>query len=107
MGMEVEALQRENRAGGVMMIPIPRAGLLKRVEGLVEAGAVPGVEEIDITLPIGHPVVPLPQGSSYLGFIFARGERPEEVETALREAHRRLHCVILPQMRLSPVGGRR
>jgi biotin carboxylase len=106
MGMEVEALQRENRAGGVMMIPIPRPGLLKRVEGLAEAEAVPGVEEIDITLPIGHPVVPLPQGSSYLGFIFARGERPEEVEAALREAHRRLRFVILPQVRLAPVGSR-
>src|SRR5918912_3101031 len=107
MGMEVEALQRENRAGGVMMIPIPRAGLLKRVEGLAEAEAVPGVEEIDITLPVGHPVVPLPLGSSYLGFIFARGQRLEEVEAALREAHRRLRFVILPQVRLSPIGGRR
>jgi hypothetical protein len=49
---------------------------------------------------MGHPVVPLPQGASYLGFIFARGERPEEVEAALRVAHRRLHFVILPQVRL-------
>jgi biotin carboxylase len=105
MGLEVAALQRENRAGGVMMIPIPRAGMLKRVEGLAEAEAVAGVEEIAITLPLGHPVVPLPQGSSYLGFIFARGERPEEVEAALREAHRRLHFVILPQVRLVPVAG--
>jgi hypothetical protein len=75
------------------------------VEGLAEAEAVPGVEEIDITLPIGHPIVPLPEGSSYLGFIFAQAPRPEEVEVA--PGHRRLHFVIVLKVRLSPVGGRR
>lgn len=105
MGLDVEALQREQRAGGVMMIPIPRAGILKRVEGLQEARVVAGIEEIEITLPLQHPVVPLPEGSSYLGFIFARGETPEEVETALREAHRRLRFVIVPRIKLA-VGSR-
>jgi biotin carboxylase len=96
MGMDIDALQREKRAGGVMMIPIPKAGILKRVEGLEEARAVPGIEEIDITVRPGYPLVPLPEGSSYLGFIFARGEAPAEVEEALRAAHRRLRFVIAP-----------
>lgn len=100
MGMEVGTLQREGRAGGVMMIPIPHAGILKRVEGLEDAQAVPGIEEIDITIQLNHPVTPLPEGASYLGFIFARGERPEDVEAALREAHRRLKFTITPQIRL-------
>ena len=100
MGLDVDALQREGRAGGVMMIPIPGGGILKEVTGLEEARAVPGIEEIDITIAISHPVVPLPEGSSYLGFIFARGERPADVEAALRQAHRHLHFTIVPQIRL-------
>ncbi|MFN8481964.1 MAG: ATP-grasp domain-containing protein [Anaerolineae bacterium] len=100
VGMEIADLQREKRAGGVMMIPIPAAGILKSVEGVDKALSVPGVEEVDITLPLQHPVVPLPEGASYLGFIFARGERPDDVEAALREAHRRLRFTIVPQMRL-------
>lgn len=100
VGMDVTDLQREKRAGGVMMIPIPAAGILKHVEGVADALTVPGVEEVDITLPLQHPVVPLPEGASYLGFIFARGERPAEVEEALREAHRRLRFTIVPHVRL-------
>ena len=100
MGLDVGALQREGRAGGVMMIPIPGAGVMKGVTGLDEARAVPGIEEIDITIAVNHPVVPLPEGSSYLGFIFARGESPAQVEAALREAHRRLHFTIVPHIRL-------
>jgi hypothetical protein len=38
--------------------------------------------------------VPLPEGSTYLGFIFARGDSPQYVEAALREAHRKLRFVI-------------
>lgn len=92
--------ERESRAGGVMMIPIPAAGVLKRVEGVAEAEAVPGVEGIDISIPLNHPVVPLPEGASYLGFIFARADTPEQAEAALREAHRRLRFVIVPHIRL-------
>jgi hypothetical protein len=96
MGLPVPTLQREALAGGVMMIPIPRAGILKRVEGLEEARTVVGVEEIELSIQPNQPVVPLPEGASYLGFIFARGQEPAEVEAALREAHRRLHFVIAP-----------
>lgn len=100
MGLDGAPPRREDRAGGVMMIPIPRAGILRGVEGLEEARAVAGVEEIDITIPVQHPVVPLPEGAQYLGFIFARGQAPEEVEAALREAHRRLRFTIVPELRV-------
>lgn len=92
--------EREGRAGGVMMIPIPTAGVLKQVQGVAEAEAVPGVEGIEISIPLNHPVTPLPEGASYLGFIFARAATPQEVEAALREAHRRLRFVIVPHIRL-------
>ncbi|MGH2409213.1 MAG: ATP-grasp domain-containing protein, partial [Chloroflexota bacterium] len=92
--------ERDPRAGGVMMIPIPGAGVLRAVEGLEEARSVPGIEEIEITLPLKHNLVPLPEGSSYLGFIFARAGSPAEAEAALRAAHRRLRFVVAPHYRL-------
>lgn len=99
-GIEIEGIERENRASGVMMIPIPAAGMLKQVEGVEGAKAVRGIEEIDITIAINHPVIPLPLGNQYLGFIFARGDTPEQVEAALREAHSKLHFEIAPQIQL-------
>lgn len=103
MGLPIASLQREGRAGGVMMIPIPGAGVLKAVEGLEDARAVPCIEEIEITVPLKHTLVPLPEGSTYLGFIFARGARAEEVEAALREAHRRLRFILTPRLALRRV----
>jgi len=69
------------------MLPIPRAGILHGVLGLAEARAVPGVEDVVITIPAGREVEPLPEGDSYLGFAFARGAGPGEVEATLRAAH--------------------
>ncbi|HSM92909.1 MAG TPA: ATP-grasp domain-containing protein [Anaeromyxobacteraceae bacterium] len=94
VGLPVERLRRDARAAGVMMIPIPRGGILHGVEGLGAARAVPGVEDVVITAPAGRELLPLPDGDSYLGFLFARGERPEQVERALREAHARLRVDI-------------
>jgi biotin carboxylase len=94
LGWPLEDAERERRAGGVMMIPIPAAGTLLGVEGVAAAEAVPGVEAVEITAKVNYPVVPLPEGESYLGFIFARGETPGEVEAALREAHGRLRFRI-------------
>ncbi len=90
LGWKIESLDRERRPAGVMMIPIPRAGRLVAVQGKEAAEAVPGVEEVAITAHVGQELVPLPEGWQYLGFIFARGETPEAVERALREAHARL-----------------
>ena len=96
IGQPVETLQREQHAAGVMMIPVPKAGILGEVRGKTAAYCVDGIVEVNITIPIGGEVVPLPEGARYLGFIFARAETPESVETTLREAHRRLEFVILP-----------
>ena len=96
LGMGIPSLERERRAAGVMMIPIPRAGVLKEVRGQAEARSVPGIEEIAITAHAGEDLVPLPEGARYLGFIFARAESPERVEAALREAHRRLEFIVMP-----------
>ena len=94
LGMELPALEREERASGVMMIPVPRSGVLREVRGLELARAVPLVEDVAITAHRGQRLVPLPEGARYPGFIFARGDRPEQVEAALREAHRRLEFVL-------------
>ena len=91
---EFGSLQRSPRPAGVMMIPIPRGGILHAVHGRAEAKAVPGIEEVTISIPFGQEVVPLPRGNRYLGFIHARGDPPEAVEAALREAHRRLEFDI-------------
>lgn len=96
LSLEIPSLEREGRATGVMMIPIPRAGVLKEVQGQAEGMAVPGIEEIAITAHPGETLVPLPEGARYPGFIFASAETPERVEAALREAHRRLEFVTMP-----------
>ena len=90
LGRDVDGLAREAGASGVMMIPIPRAGTLEETRGVGEGRTVEGVEDIVITAPAGKMLVPLPEGSSYLGFIFARGKEPQAVENALRKAHARL-----------------
>ena len=95
IGQQVEELQREQQAAGVMMIPVPKAGILGEVRGKTAAYGVDGIVEVNITIPIGGEVVPLPEGARYLGFIFARAETPETVEAALRNAHQQLEFVIL------------
>jgi hypothetical protein len=90
LGQDVRALVRSQEASGVMMIPIPRGGILRGVNGVDEARAVAGIEDVVISIRPGETVVPLPEGASYLGFIFARGESPAAVEEALRRAHARL-----------------
>ncbi len=90
MGLPLEPLRREARASGVMMLPIPRRGVLHGVRGVEAARAVPGVDDVVVTVPEGREVVPLPEGDSYLGFLFAHGDTPAAVEEALRAAHGRL-----------------
>jgi biotin carboxylase len=94
LGRPLESLERERRAAGVMMIPIPRAGRLVAVRGVEEAQAVEAIEEVVITMHPGQEVIPLPEGWQYLGFIFARAEKPAAVEAALRKAHARLRFDI-------------
>ncbi|HYP29825.1 MAG TPA: ATP-grasp domain-containing protein [Blastocatellia bacterium] len=94
IGEDVSTIDREQRASGVMMIPIPRPGVLRGVRGLDRARATPDVEEIIISAHITQELLPPPEGASYLGFIFSRAETPDRVEAALREAHGRLEFVI-------------
>lgn len=98
------ATEREDGARGVMMIPIPAAGLLRGYSGLEAAAAVPGIDSVDITMPLDNLLTPLPEGNSYLGFIFARGAGPAAVETALRRAHACLHFEVEPVISLAPRG---
>jgi biotin carboxylase len=87
LGMRVPSFEREAAAAGVMMIPVPGAGVLRAVRGVDAARAVPGVEDVAITAHGGQRMVPLPSGSQYPGFIFARGASAAGVEGALRRAH--------------------
>jgi biotin carboxylase len=98
IGEEVGPLAAEARGSGVMMIPIPARvpGVLRAVDGIDAARAVAGVEDVAITTRVGETVVPLPEGSSYLGFIFARAPTPDAAEAALRQAHARLAFTIAP-----------
>ena len=85
--MEMPEPERERSAAAVMMIPIPKAGILKEVRGIDDARAVPDIEDVTITIHVGQRLVPLPEGSRYLGFIFSCAASPERAEAALRKAH--------------------
>jgi hypothetical protein len=94
LGEDVGHVKRENQAAGVMMIPIPRAGILREVLGVDPAKAVTEIEEVIITAHTSQELLPPPEGASYLGFIFSRADTPDRVEAALREAHSMLEFVI-------------
>jgi hypothetical protein len=87
-------------AAGVMMIPIPRRGVYKGVAGVEAARQVAGIESVDVTAKIDQVLVPLPEGASYLGFIFARAANASAVVDALRAAHARLTFAIEPELRV-------
>ncbi|HML18291.1 MAG TPA: ATP-grasp domain-containing protein [Bryobacteraceae bacterium] len=91
MGEDVSRVKRMPGAHGVMMIPIPRAGVFTGVEGVDAARRVPGIEDVVITAKEGQMLLPLPEGASYAGFIFARGDSADSADRALRAAHAQLH----------------
>jgi biotin carboxylase len=94
LDQDVAHVERESNAAGVMMIPIPRAGVLREVRGVEEARKVGNIENVMMTAHLTQRLAPPPEGASYLGFIFSRADSPDEVEKALNEAHRRLEFVI-------------
>jgi biotin carboxylase len=103
-GSEIE---REENASGVMMIPVPRSGIFEGVEGIEAAERVAGIEEIRITARLKDYVAAWPEGSSYLGFIFARADSPADVESSLRAAHAKLHFKFSPRLPVEhPATGR-
>lgn len=104
---------RESDASAVMMIPVPHSGTLDKVEGEEQARATPGITSLEITARLHDFIAAWPEGSSYLGFLFARAATPAEAEQALREAHRQLRFTLTPRLpvehplsRAVPPGGR-
>jgi len=90
--------QREAAASGVMMIPVPKSGVLEKVEGEEAARAVSGITSLEITARLHDYVAAWPEGSSYLGFLFAKANSPEEVEAAIRTAHGQLSFQLTPRL---------
>ena len=95
LGLSLFGLRREEATAGVMMLPIPAAGVLEEVRGRQRALAVRGIAGLELSILPGRPVRPLPEGDRYLGFLFARAGRAEEVEQALRTAHAELDVRIV------------
>ena len=100
MGEPLDAWSREACASGVMMIPMPERGVYRGVSGLDEARRVVGIDDVTMTAKADQLLVPLPEGASYLGFIFAHGDGPELVDRSLRDAHARLRFTIEPELRV-------
>ncbi len=106
LGESLPPLARERDAAGVMMIPIPRRGIYRGLEGLDAAQSVAGISGVTVTAEKGQIVAPPPDGGSYLGFIFSRAASPEEAERALRIAHSRLRFDIAPEYPAAVARGR-
>lgn len=107
MGEDVSGVRLDGPAAGVMMIPIPQAGVYRGVAGEDRAAAVPGITGVAVTAKEGQRMLPLPEGSSYLGFLFAHGDSADFVERALRGAHGALSfdiAPLLPVIRPAPAG---
>ncbi len=107
VGLPGAQLPREALAAGVMMIPVPQSGVLEEVAGKDAASNVPGVEEVHITARLHDYIAAWPEGSSYLGFIFARAAQPEQAEAALRQAHAKLNFTISPRLPVEHPAARR
>jgi len=104
VGQPIERFTREADAAAVMMIPIPRRGLLKRVAGEDAARGIPGVEDVRITAKIDQLLETLPEAGSYLGFIFARATTADDAERAVRAAHAALHFQIDEEIAVKAAG---
>jgi len=94
LGQDTHSIERDPRASGVMMIPIPRAGVLTAIHGVERARGVAGIEDVSITAHIGQELLPPPEGATYLGFIFSRSDEPQSAEAALRKAYSQLAFII-------------
>jgi len=95
LGQDIPAASHEpGRPAGVFMLPVPRPGVLRAVEGRENAAAVPGITGLTLTIPVGQRVLPLPDGDRYLGFIFAEADTRHDVEQALTTARDQLRVII-------------
>jgi ATP-grasp domain/L-amino acid ligase C-terminal domain 2 len=98
LGLPGSGAPREAKASGVMMIPVPHSGILEKVEGEKEARATAGITSLEITARLHDFIAAWPEGSAYLGFLFARADEPAQVENALRGAHRKLRFALTPRL---------
>lgn len=98
LGLPGSYAPRETQASGVMMIPVPHSGVLEKVEGQEQARATPDISSLEITARLHDFIAAWPEGSSYLGFLFARANEPATVENALREAHRKIRFTLTPRL---------
>jgi D-alanine-D-alanine ligase-like ATP-grasp enzyme len=89
---------REAEASGVMMIPVPKSGVLERVDGVDAARKIAGITEVEITARVHDFIAAWPEGSSYLGFLFARGSELAAVERSLHDAHAALKFTIADRL---------
>ena len=107
IGEDIFAWQREPAASAVMMIPVPASGILEKVDGITQAQLVPNVSDVQISARVHDQILAWPEGSSYLGFIFAKAESPAAAEQALREAHCKLYFQIRSTLPIEhPVTGK-
>ena len=107
IGEDISTWQREHSASGVMMIPVPASGIFDQVDGVEEARVTADVTDVQITARVHDEILAWPEGSSYLGFIFAKAESPAAAEHALRQAHGKLHFQIHPTLPVKhPVTGK-
>ncbi len=107
LGRPVDSLRRRQGAAGVLMLPIRTGGTLLGVEGRERALQVPGVVAVEVTIGAGRPLVPLPEGNRYLGFVFARGDSTDQVEVALRAAQGELRVRVQTEVPLIPQAAER
>jgi hypothetical protein len=98
LGEDVSSAALAPGSHGVMMIPIPRAGVYRGVSGVEDARQVPGIEDIVITAKEGQELLPLPEGATYLGFLFFRAPSGDLVLNGLREVHQRLKFHFSPAL---------
>jgi formate-dependent phosphoribosylglycinamide formyltransferase (GAR transformylase) len=98
LGLPGSDWPRERSASGVMMIPVPKSGVLEKIEGADAARGVHGITTLEITSRLHDYIAAWPEGSSYLGFLFATGNSAEEVEEAIRKAHAKLHFDLTPRL---------
>jgi formate-dependent phosphoribosylglycinamide formyltransferase (GAR transformylase) len=98
LGLPGSDWPRERFASGVMMIPVPKSGVLQKIEGAEAARRVQGITALQITARLHDYIAAWPEGSSYLGFLFAKGNSAEEVEDAIRASHAKLHFELMQRL---------
>ena len=94
LGLDKPELRRESHASGVLMIPIPKGGVLQAIEGVEIARKIEGITGVDLTIRPGERVLAVPDGDRYLGFVFARSDTPEGAETSLRSAAKAISVIV-------------